>query len=88
MTLAPTPDKHRDPSACHPEQVNYVELHPTDNGGVQIRFRPNNGRDEPFVSNAALVGPILGRLEVTALGPWMDATSDDGRPIKRAAIVS
>jgi hypothetical protein len=66
--------------------MNYVELH-SSGGGLQIRFVPKGDRDEPFVTNADFIGPILGQLGVHSIGPWESATGPEGETFHRAQIL-
>ena len=66
--------------------MEYVELHRA-GAGWQIRFGPTSDRDEPFVANELMVGPILGQLGVRSIGPWEVLTGDDGVQFQRALII-
>jgi len=67
-------------------RMAYVEVHPQ-GGGFQIRFVPPCEIEEPFVSTAAFVDPILGELGVRAIGPWEEATNEHGDTFQRALIL-
>lgn len=66
--------------------MDYVEIHPR-GSGYQIRFVPRRDRDEPFIANAAFLGPILGELGVRATGPWEEARDENGELFQRAVIL-
>lgn len=66
--------------------MSHVEVHPLEDG-YQIRYVHPGGVDEPFVSAAEFIGPVLGELGIATLGPWQDVTDPQGVAFRRAEVI-
>lgn len=64
---------------------SFIEIHPT-RDAYRIVVP---GRDEqPVVSNADFVEPILAELGIREHGPWESVVGDDGHEYRRALLVA